>query len=304
MFAVIPSFWHLSLRSLYTGYIFVFFIKMESSRVKLNSEDHSKNFIRTVGELFQNKVLTDITLVCDDKVTIEAHKVVLSAGSNLFRDFLSNNTHSHPLMFLKGIKHFHLQPLIQFLYHGEATFPQNIINEIVSTAQYLEITELNDTANENQKIDESNMPFNTPKPEAHSHSEPSSQDGEEMGSTFSEKNINNGMLETLSESAMENKIMNKIVPSEQNYIPSLEAPNELSSEERPTWNGKILHNPKRSRRNNSKVWMYGGLEEYEDSTINSESIRCGLCGWTSKFIHGSTTGLKRHLKSVHMIETN
>ena len=94
---------------------------MQSSGVVLTSEFYSKQLIRTVGDLFKNKILTDVTLVCDDRVKIEAHKVVLSAGSDLFRDFFTNDIHTHPLMFMKGIKHYQLQPVIQFLYHGEVT---------------------------------------------------------------------------------------------------------------------------------------------------------------------------------------
>ena len=125
-------------------------MNMMSPGVKLTSEVFSNQLIKTVGDLFENNILTDVTLVCDDRVKIEAHKVVLSAGSNLFRDFFMNHTHSHPLMFLKGIKHYQLQPLIQFLYHGEVTISQNIIDEILTAAKSLELTELNSDSSENE----------------------------------------------------------------------------------------------------------------------------------------------------------
>ena len=98
---------------------------MKGKGVVLTSETHSKQFRDTFIGFFKSNVLTDVTLICDDKVRIEAHKLVLCAGSSFFRDFLVyNNANSHPMIFLKGVKQQELQPLVQFLYNGETTVPQ------------------------------------------------------------------------------------------------------------------------------------------------------------------------------------
>ena len=76
-------------------------------------------------------------------------------------------------------------------------------------------------------------------------------------------------------------------------------------ENRPTWNGMILHDPTRykHRKQKSKIWMYGGCEENADSTINTDILRCGKCGWKTKFRSHSTTKFLDHLRKMHMIDT-
>jgi len=75
--------------------------------------------------------------------------------------------------------------------------------------------------------------------------------------------------------------------------------------DRPQWNGKILHNPiKMNRKHVSIAWMYGGLEENADSTMNKEFIRCGICGSKFRYRDSSTCTFVKHLKIEHMIENN
>ena len=79
---------------------------------------------------------------------------------------------------------------------------------------------------------------------------------------------------------------------------------------RPTWNGKILYDINYSgrarnfKKNVSKIWMHGGYEENEDSTINTDFFRCGECGWKAKFNAGSTSSIRKHLANTHMIDCN
>ena len=110
----------------------------------LTSTDHAAQLVNTFGDLFKNNVLTDVTLICDDKIRIEAHRIVLCAGSTMFRDLLVDTAKQHPLLYLKGIKTEHLDPLLQYLYYGEATIPQNKINEFLSVSKDLEVIGLDD----------------------------------------------------------------------------------------------------------------------------------------------------------------
>ena len=89
--------------------------------IVLTSDDFGNQIVQTCSELFRNNLLTDVTIVCDDKVKILAHKIVLSAGSSFFRDFFVANVHDKPLLYLKGIRQQHLLPLLHFMYNGEAT---------------------------------------------------------------------------------------------------------------------------------------------------------------------------------------
>ena len=57
----------------------------------------------------------DVTLACDDGSLIEAHKVILSAGSQLFREILKKSKHPSPFIYLKGISKANLDNILDFL---------------------------------------------------------------------------------------------------------------------------------------------------------------------------------------------
>ena len=92
-----------------------------NGHVSLTSDSHSAQLVQTFGDLFRNKILTDVTLLCEDRSKIDAHKVVLCAGSNFFREFFTNNTNDNLILYMRGIPKQQLLPLIQFLYIGETT---------------------------------------------------------------------------------------------------------------------------------------------------------------------------------------
>ena len=81
----------------------------------------------------------DVTLVSDDQIQTKAHKVVLSACSPFLKTLLVNNPHSHPLLYLRGIKQTELQAILKFMYFGETQIFKNRIDDFVSVAKDLEI---------------------------------------------------------------------------------------------------------------------------------------------------------------------
>ena len=82
----------------------------------------SEHLLTTLQNLAQTKELADVTLVCDDNTKVEAHSFVLSACSEVFRGLLLENTHQHPMIYLRGIHHQDMESLMQFMYLGKATF--------------------------------------------------------------------------------------------------------------------------------------------------------------------------------------
>ena len=74
--------------------------------------DHLVGVFRDLGE---EGHFADVTLVSDDLIQIKGHKIVLSACSPVLKTLLLNNPHSHPLLYLRGIKHFVLQALLKFM---------------------------------------------------------------------------------------------------------------------------------------------------------------------------------------------
>ena len=68
------------------------------------------------GLLRNAKYLHDVTLVSDDQNKVEAHKLVLSACSEYFRDIFENNQHSHPLVCLDGVSLEDLKNIMEYIY--------------------------------------------------------------------------------------------------------------------------------------------------------------------------------------------
>ena len=66
------------------------------------------------------KEFTDVTLVSEDGKTIEAHKSVLAAGSQLLEVILKDTDKHHSWIFMTGVSYEHLTKLIEFLYLGVA----------------------------------------------------------------------------------------------------------------------------------------------------------------------------------------
>ena len=90
---------------------------------------------RNLGE---EGTFSDVILVSsDDQKQIPAHKVVLSACSPVLKSLLVNNPHSHPLVYLRGIKQTELQAILKFMYFGETQILENRIEEFMSVANDL-----------------------------------------------------------------------------------------------------------------------------------------------------------------------
>ena len=71
-----------------------------------------------------------------------AHKVVLSAGSEYFKDILISNKHSHPLICLTGISSIELENVLDYIYHGEVQILQEKIDKFLDVAQRFKLNGL------------------------------------------------------------------------------------------------------------------------------------------------------------------
>ena len=90
----------------------------------------------------ETKELADVTLISNDQKQLFAHKVFLSAGSEVFRNILINSTHKHPVIHLTNIKHQELEAIIRFIYLGKTTFYQDKMNDFLSAAKNLQVKEI------------------------------------------------------------------------------------------------------------------------------------------------------------------
>ena len=102
---------------------------------------YSDHVTAMLQELTASNEFADVTLVCADMVIIQAHKLVLSACSKFFQFILKEACHSDskPIIFLKGIHSTELGHLLQFMYRGETSFPEDTTNSFLNIANELQI---------------------------------------------------------------------------------------------------------------------------------------------------------------------
>merc|ERR1711909_267171 len=70
---------------------------------------------------------------------IQAHKIILSAGSNFFSDIFLKSNQTNMLIYLKGINSVQLESILDFIYNGEASVGQEELKEFLETGKELQV---------------------------------------------------------------------------------------------------------------------------------------------------------------------
>jgi len=121
----------------------------------LKWNDFHSNVSKSFGLLRNENYLQDVTLVGDDYKQISAHKLVLSACSEYFRNIFKNNgkhPFQHPLICLNGISSEDLDNVLNYIYNGEVQIYQDQLDRFLEVAQRLKLEGL--LASENQESDQ------------------------------------------------------------------------------------------------------------------------------------------------------
>jgi len=104
------------------------------------------NGLEAVKNIWNKGDFCDVSLVSQDNKIFEAHKVLLSAHSSVFRSFLSNSAasgfHQKPVMFLFNINSKDVTNVLQFIYSGEISLPQQDVVGFLDASQKLKIQNL------------------------------------------------------------------------------------------------------------------------------------------------------------------
>ena len=103
------------------------------------------NVPKTFEDVRASQEFSDVTLACDDEVLVEAHKMILASGSTFFQKLLSAGrfrSNPSPIIYLKGVKAWQLEAVMDFLYSGETRVRQGDLNSFLELAQQLGIVGL------------------------------------------------------------------------------------------------------------------------------------------------------------------
>ena len=126
-----------------------------SEKLCLRWNDFEGNISSAFRDLKEEKDFSDVTLVCADQ-QVEAHRVILAACSPFFKKVLRKVQHSHPLIYMKGVKFSDLEAVLSFVYHGEVNMAEADLNSFLAVAEELEVKGL--TCGKNSSEGNSNNP--------------------------------------------------------------------------------------------------------------------------------------------------
>merc|ERR1719245_1849371 len=105
----------------------------------LRWDEFDKNIREYFSSLRKDGRMFDVTLATEDGQQIQAHRIILSAGSNFFSDIFLNSHHSNILVYLKGIRIAQLETLVDFIYSGEAFITQEELKLFLEAGKELQV---------------------------------------------------------------------------------------------------------------------------------------------------------------------
>merc|ERR1712129_272282 len=105
----------------------------------LSKNNYGSSIQKSFRKMFSDTEFSDVTLVCEEEVSLRAHKVVLAGSSPFFARILGRNPHPSPLVYLKGLQASDLRAALQFIYLGEARVARDQVPSFLAAAKDLEV---------------------------------------------------------------------------------------------------------------------------------------------------------------------
>ena len=111
---------------------------MEKFCLKWN--DFQTNVSKSFKFLRKENDFYDVTLVSDDQKQMSAHKLVLSACSEYFRNILKQSKQAiHPYLCLEGVSSSDLSNIMDYIYNGELQIYQDDLDRFLAVAQRFQL---------------------------------------------------------------------------------------------------------------------------------------------------------------------
>ena len=100
----------------------------------LKWNDFETNVSKSFANLRTETQLFDVTLVGQDQRKVSAHRLVLSACSDFFKNIFYSNTHSHPMLYLDGVDSSDINLMLDYMYQGEVQIQQEQLDRFLDRA--------------------------------------------------------------------------------------------------------------------------------------------------------------------------
>ena len=122
-----------------------------SEKFNLKWNDFGSNVAKSFGKLRTEDYLHDVTLIGDDHTQLSAHKLVLSACSEYFKEIFTRNKHTNTLLCLEGLSKPDLENVLDYMYNGEVHISQEDLDRFFTIAQRLRLEGLLGDGSENNE---------------------------------------------------------------------------------------------------------------------------------------------------------
>ena len=220
-------------------------------------------------KLREEQKLFDVTLVTDDGQHIQAHKIILSAGSYFFSYIFMRSNHSNMLVYLKGISSDKLEPVIDFIYNGKIFLKQEELRAFIETGKELLVKGLESEMTEVVKSTNQISP----------HSEGDENEYEDL---MCEKALKSNADD---DKDTENITDEKNLQFRIDYEISLQL-NEMTEKIEGVWICKVC---------GKTATQKGGIRRHAEAHIQGMSHACHICGKTFT----TRPNLYGHVSGVH-----
>jgi len=111
-----------------------------SEKFSLKWNDFHSNVSKSFSVFRNEEYLHDVTLVSDDHKKVAAHKLVLSACSEYFRDVFKNQEDKSQLLIcLDGTSSEDIKNIMDYIYNGEVQIYHENLVRFLAVAQRLKL---------------------------------------------------------------------------------------------------------------------------------------------------------------------
>ena len=107
---------------------------MSSEKFSLKWNDFARNVSNSFSRLRQETRLYDVTLVSNDHQQVSAHKLVLSACSEVFSTIFNSNNGSNMMLYLDSVDVKELNFMLDYIYQGEVEVQQEYLDRFIEVA--------------------------------------------------------------------------------------------------------------------------------------------------------------------------
>ena len=125
---------------------------MTEEKFCLRWNDFESNLSSAFQEVREEKELYDVTVACDGGGEFQAHRLVLSACSQVLRQVICRKSQlggnqSQQVIYLRGVNSRDLKFILSFMYQGEVSIAQDHLNSFLAVAEDLQVKGLTQEKN-------------------------------------------------------------------------------------------------------------------------------------------------------------